>query len=90
MSDKQRFGRRRSFRKPVSQKLDETPQWSDIGVCSHKSPFFFTRIVSDSRYLTTHPEEDRHGLEERSSKPIFDIIILPHLPKELRIKVAEI
>jgi hypothetical protein len=74
----------------VSQKIDGTPQGSDIGVCSLKSLFFFTRIASNSRYLTTLPEKDRHGLEESTSKPKVDFIVSPHLPKELRIKVSKI
>jgi hypothetical protein len=47
-------GRRRSFRKSLSYKIVNAPQWSDIGVCSHESLFFFTRNLSNSRYLTTH------------------------------------
>jgi hypothetical protein len=60
----------------------KAPALSGMEVASHgvtmpifsrpylKCLLFFAKIISNSRYLTTHPEAGRQGLEESASKSL--------------------
>ena len=63
-------GEKRPFRKTLSHKIENAPQWSDLGVCSHKALLASTRVPSNSRYLTTHlPKQIDRVLRKASPNP---------------------
>ena len=72
-----------AFGKTLAHKLGNGLQWSDFGVCSHKSLSLYTQILSNSRYLTTRLRKQIDRVFPKASKPLRHSHLVSAFPEKL-------